>query len=183
MTSAPIFLVGYMACGKTTFGRALARRLGWTFIDLDFYIEQRFRMSISDIFAARGQDAFRRIEAAMLREVGEMQSVIVACGGGTPCFGDNMDYMNAQGTTVWLEASEERLALRLSRNRARRPLVAQKSDAEILDFIRAHLPGRIPFYSRAHLRFGADLLEDARQIQASVDSFIDRNPQFLAPDE
>jgi len=78
----PIFIIGMPASGKTTFGRALARRLGREFIDLDFCITQRFRASVAEIFARDGEEAFRRREAAMLREVGEMEDVVVACGGG-----------------------------------------------------------------------------------------------------
>ena len=130
-SETPVFIIGYMACGKTTFGRALARTMGRDFIDLDFYIEQRFRLSIRDIFAQRGEVEFRRMEAAMLREVGEFSNVVVACGGGTPCHAGNMDYMLGRGLTVWLQASEERTVARLMANNARRPLMAGKSEEEI----------------------------------------------------
>lgn len=96
----PIFIIGMPASGKTTFGRALARRLGREFIDLDFCITQRFRASVAEIFARDGEEAFRRREAAMLREVGEMEDVVVACGGGTPCFSSNMEYERARADGV-----------------------------------------------------------------------------------
>lgn len=111
--SLPIFLIGYMGCGKTTFGRALAKATGRDFIDLDFYISQRFRATIPEIFAAQGESGFRRMEGAMLREAGEFPGVVVACGGGTPCFGSNLDYMLGRGTVVWLQASRQRLLERL----------------------------------------------------------------------
>ena len=177
--ASPIFILGYMACGKTTFGRALARHLGREFIDLDFYVEQRYRSRITDIFAARGEAEFRRMEAAMLREVGEMEGVVVACGGGTPCFGTNMDYMLGRGATIWLRASEERTLERLLINRSRRPLLADKSDGEILEFIRSHMAPRIPHYSRAGIIFNSDRLEDRRQIAESIDLFISENPDLL----
>ena len=88
----PIFLVGFMGCGKSTLGRALAKELGWDFIDLDFYIEQRFRRTVPQLFAERGEEEFRRIESSMLREAGEFDDVVVSCGGGTPCHDDNMAY-------------------------------------------------------------------------------------------
>lgn len=125
---APIFIIGYMACGKTTFGKALAKAKGWEFIDLDFYIEQRFRMPITRIFAEKGEREFRRMESAMLREVGEFENVVVACGGGTPCFMGNMEYMNGRGLTVWLEATVERTVARLLVNNSRRPLMAARAN-------------------------------------------------------
>ncbi len=125
----PIFIIGMPASGKTTFGRALARRLGREFIDLDFCITQRFRASVAEIFARDGEEAFRRREAAMLREVGEMEDVVVACGGGTPCFSSNMEYMNGRGLTVCLTATPERLRERMLLGGDKRPLVKGKSEA------------------------------------------------------
>lgn len=173
---SPIFIIGYMACGKTTFGRALARATGREFIDLDFYIEQRFRRTVSRIFAEDGEDKFRRMETAMLREAGEFENVIVACGGGTPCFADNMDYMLSRGTTVFLEASVGRIVERLCANNSRRPLMAGKSREEIEETVRRGLSARMPQYARAHIRYNGDNLEDRRQISDSVATFL---KQFL----
>ena len=100
----PIFLIGYMGTGKSTLGRAVARLGDIRFIDLDHYIEGRFHRSVSQLFEERGEDGFRKVEQAMLHEVGEFEDVIIACGGGTPCFFDNMDYMNSRGLTILLEA-------------------------------------------------------------------------------
>lgn len=168
----PLFILGYMACGKTTFGRALARATGREFIDLDFYIEQRFHKSIPEIFAERGENEFRRMESAMLREVGEFENVIIACGGGTPCFNDNMDYMLGQGTTLFLEASEERIISRLLINSSRRPLMGGKKPDEIRQAVRDGLAERMPFYTRAHIRFSGEELEDRNQISLSVSNFL-----------
>lgn len=168
----PLFILGYMACGKTTFGRALARATGREFIDLDFYIEQRFHKSIPEIFAERGENEFRRMESAMLREVGEFENVIIACGGGTPCFNGNMDYMLGQGTTLFLEASEERIISRLLINSSRRPLMAGKKPDEIRRSVRDGLAERMPFYTRAHIRFSGEELEDRNQISLSVSNFL-----------
>ena len=91
-----IILIGYMGAGKTTVGKALAKELGIPFYDLDWYIESRMRKKVSQIFAEKGEEGFRKIEHNMLHEVAEFENVVISCGGGTPCFFDNMDYMNQQ---------------------------------------------------------------------------------------
>lgn len=169
----PIFLIGYMGSGKTTLGRALGRRLGLQFIDLDLYIESRYMRAISQLFAERGEDKFRSIEREMLHEVAEMEDVVVACGGGTPCYYDNIDYMNRCGTTVFLSASEDRLFARLSINRNKRPLIKDLDDKSLRIFIRENLALRMPHYSKASHRFCGDRLEDVMQISTSVEKFIE----------
>lgn len=171
-----IFLIGYMACGKTTFGRALARKLGMDFIDLDFYIEQRFRKSINEIFSEKGEEAFRRMETAMLREVGEFEDVVISCGGGTPCFNDNMDYMLERGDVVWLQASVERIVQRLVINNVRRPLMKGKSEEDMRLAVEEGLRNRQQHYSRANIHFGSDMLEDRRQIDNTIAEFIQKYP-------
>ena len=166
-----ILLTGYMGAGKTTLGRALADRLGITFIDLDNYIEERYRKSISQIFAEKGEDGFRDIERRMLHEVAEFEDVIISTGGGTPCFFDNIDYMNRQGTTVFLDVPVERLFIRLSIARKQRPLLKDKNDEELRAFIAEQLAKRLPYYSRAKYSFTADRLENKEQIEDSVKSF------------
>lgn len=167
-----LFIIGYMASGKTTFGRALARRTGMRHIDLDFYIEQRFHSTVREIFAQKGEAEFRRMESAMLREVGEMTDVIVSCGGGTPCFGDNLDYMNSRGLTVCLQASEGVIADRIIQAGSKRPLMANKSRDEILETLRGHMELRKPYYDRARLLISGDRLENRAQIAETVDNFI-----------
>ena len=166
-----IFLLGYMGAGKTTLGRALADSLNLQFIDLDCYIEQRFRKSISDIFAEKGEEGFRDIERRMLQETGEFENVIISTGGGTPCFFDNVEYMNRQGTTVFLEVPEERLFIRLSIARSKRPLIKEKNDEELRMFITEQLAKRREHYSKAKHTYKADRLEDKRQIEESVNEF------------
>lgn len=172
----PVFLTGYMASGKTTFGRALANRLGRQFIDLDFYIEQRFRMTVSDIFAHEGEEEFRRKEAAMLREVGEMYNVVVSCGGGTPCFHDNLGYMNGRGLTVNMAVSPECILRRLMLNNSRRPLMAGKSEEEMRSAIDKGLKARSRFYDAAKIQFGGEELESRHEIDRSVERFLSRFP-------
>lgn len=171
-----IILIGYMGAGKTTLGHALAKRLQLQFIDLDLYIEERYRKTIAQIFAEKGEEGFRLIEQRMLHEVAEFEDVIISTGGGTPCFFDNIDYMNSQGATVFLDVPVERLFIRLSIARNKRPLIKEKSDEELRTFIIEQLAKRTPYYSKATYTFVADKLEDRSQIDESVDKFIKEIP-------
>jgi shikimate kinase len=166
-----IFLTGYMGAGKTTLGRALAAEMGIPFIDLDHYIEKRHCKTIAQLFAEKGEEGFREIERRMLHEVGEFEDVIISTGGGTPCFFDNIEYMNAQGTTVYLDVPVERLHIRLGIARSKRPLIKDKNDEELMAFIIEQLAKRAPHYSKAQYRFKADRLEDTMQVKESVEAF------------
>ena len=166
-----IFLTGYMGSGKTTLGRALAADLNVQFIDLDHYIEQRYRKTIAQLFAENGEDGFRAIERRMLHEVGEFEDVIISTGGGTPCFFDNIEFMNAQGTTIYLDVPVERLFIRLCIARSKRPLIKDKDDEELRAFIIEQLEKRAPHYSKAQYSFRADRLEDKAQVKESVEAF------------
>lgn len=169
-----------MGCGKTTFGRALATATGLPFIDLDNFIENRFHASVKDIFAERGEEGFRIIEREMLHEVGEFQDTIISCGGGTPCFFDNMEYMNLHGTTLWLKASQECLFSRLTQKREKRPLLANHTDDEIRQIIQTQLESRAPFYSRAVISWQGDSLEDRRQIDTNISEFLASHPTLCS---
>ena len=165
-----IFLTGYMASGKTTLGKAFARACNLGFIDLDWYIEERMHMSVRDIFAERGEDGFRQLEKNMLHEVSEFENVVVACGGGTPCFFDNMDVMNSRGITVFLDAAQDVLFRRLKQAAANRPLVAGKSADELRQTISEGLERRMPFYSKAAIRLDGSRLESRKQIEETVET-------------
>lgn len=166
------FLIGYMGCGKTTLGRAVAKATGIRFIDLDDYIEEREGCTIKEIFATRGEEAFRAIEREALTEVSRMPETLVACGGGTPCFGDNMDRLNSCGLTVFLDAPHHSLLSRLKEGRARRPLIASLTDGELDTFITEQMEWRLPHYSRAALRFDSSRLESPGQVAESVRQFL-----------
>lgn len=165
-----IFLIGYMGAGKTTLGKAFARCMGLTFIDLDWYIEERFHKTVRQIFAERSEEGFRELEKRMLHEVADFEDVVIATGGGTPCFFDNVEYMNQKGETVFLDVSQEVLFRRLKVAKQQRPLLAQKNDEELKAFIADALGKRLPHYSKAKHVFRADELEDKQQIQQSVEA-------------
>ena len=166
------FLIGYMGSGKTTLGRAVAASTGISFVDLDDYIEEREGCSIRQIFATRGEEAFRAIEREALREVSRMPDTLVACGGGTPCFGDNMDLLNRSGLTVYLNAPHSSLLSRLKEGRAKRPLIASLSDEELDSFITEQMEWRQPHYMRAAMTFDSSRLETPEEVARSVDEFL-----------
>ena len=167
-----VFLIGYMGAGKSTMGRALAREMKLQFIDLDNFIEARQHKTIKDIFAQIGQDGFRQLERRALLEVADYEDVVIALGGGTPCFFDNMDVVNRAGQAVYLKPTEEVLHRRLILGKRKRPLIADKNDDEILQVIREQLQWREPYYLKANYIFEASQLESRAQIADSVKRLV-----------
>lgn len=165
-----IFLIGYMGAGKTTIGKALSHKLKIPFIDLDWYIEERFHKTVNEIFTEKGESAFREIERNMLHEVSEFENVIISTGGGTPCFFDNMEYMNSKGTTVYLDVHTEVLFRRLRVATQSRPVLKNKKDEELKEFIDKNINKRLVFYTQAHHTFKADKLDNRWQIEECVNS-------------
>ena len=163
-----IILIGYMGSGKTTVGRALSKETGMMFYDLDWYIESRMRKTVAQIFAEKGEEGFRKIEYNMLHEVAEFENVIISCGGGTPCFFDNMDYLNQQGDVVYLKCEPETLYKHLLMGKVERPLIKGKSPEELIAYITNHLAEREPFYSRAKHTLDVTVLDEYDKIQTSV---------------
>lgn len=163
-----ILIIGYMGAGKTTLGKVLAKELGLPFYDLDWYIESRMMKTVPQLFAERGEEGFRKVEHNMLHEVAEFEDVVISCGGGTPCFYDNMEYMNAQGDTVYLKASPEVLYAHLQMGKVERPLLKNKTREEMQAFIKEQLAEREKYYTKARHIFDVDLLDSYDKIQTSV---------------
>jgi shikimate kinase len=163
-----VFLMGFMGAGKTTFGNALAKELKVPFYDLDWFIERRYKKSISELFAESGEQSFRDIEKDMLHEVGEMDNVVIACGGSTPLFFDNMDYMLKKGQTLYLKVSNNILFKRLKEAKDTRPLIANKSDEELKEFILSEVERREKGYLRAEFIFSGDRLESETEIDETI---------------
>lgn len=168
-----VFLVGYMGTGKTSLGKIVAKKAGLTFIDLDHFIENRYHKSISQIFAEKGEDGFRNIEREALHEVAEFENVIIATGGGTPIFFDNIDFMNNSGKTVYLKTAPQILFNRLKIAKHNRPIIKDKDDNELMSFIIENLERRDPFYSKANMLFIADNLDTKDQIYNAADKLIE----------
>lgn len=163
-----IFLTGYMGAGKTTLGKAFAHQMNIPFIDLDWYIEERFHKTVGELFAERGETGFRQLERNVLHEVAEFENVVISTGGGAPCFFDNMEFMNRMGKTVFLNVHPDVLFRRLRVAKQQRPILQGKQDDELKAFIVQALEKRAPFYRQAQYVFNADELEDRRQMDTSV---------------
>ena len=168
-----IILIGYMGAGKTTVGRALSKAMGLPFYDLDWYIESRMHKTIPQIFAERGEEGFRLIERNMLHEVAEFENIIISCGGGTPCFFDNMEYMNGQGDVIYLKASPDVLYKHLLMGKTERPLLKNKTPEQLIAFIKEQLEIREPYYTKAKHVLDVSLMDNYEKIQISVTKILD----------
>lgn len=146
-----IYIIGFMGSGKTTAGKKLASRLKWQFIDLDREIELRAGKSINDIFSSEGEDHFRKIESKTLTEIKPALNAVISTGGGTPCYGKNMDFMISTGIVVYLRMTPFQLKNRLEREAATRPLIKDIGNDELLRFISDKLIEREKYYHRATL--------------------------------
>lgn len=144
-----IYLIGFMGSGKTTAGKALASRSGWSFIDLDKTIENHAGKSVPDIFFDHGEEYFRKVESEVLLNLKASENTVVATGGGTPCYNENMEYMINSGVTVYLQMTPEKLLKRLADSRAKRPLIRDLKNEELQSFIEEKLAEREKFYLRS----------------------------------
>lgn len=165
-----IIIIGYMGSGKTTVGHALSQELGLRFYDLDWYIETRMHRTVKQIFDEKGEEGFRKIEHNLLHEVAEFEDVIISCGGGTPCFFDNIDYINRQGETVYLKCTTDVLYKHLKMGKTVRPLLLNKTPDEVKTFIEAQLKQREPFYAKAKHIVDVSLMDNKEKIKTTVDA-------------
>ena len=147
-TASRIYLIGFMGSGKSHIGPLLASKLGYDFFDLDVEIENK-GMCISEIFKQKGEEYFRKTERDVLLETANLTKTVIACGGGTPCFFDNMEWMNKNGLTILLNPPLENIIERLRLDGNKRPLLSNKSEDEIQTYIIELLKTRIQFYHKA----------------------------------
>jgi shikimate kinase len=150
-----IFLIGFMGAGKSALGKGLAAELGLKFIDLDKEIEKHFSKDVAAIFATEGEDVFRDTESQKLAEVIEGDDFVLATGGGTPCFGDNMQQMKESGTTIYLKMSTDHLVQRLEPESDTRPLLGGKKGHELWTLVHELLQEREPDYLKADYKVKA----------------------------
>lgn len=170
MEGKKIFLTGFMGCGKSSHGKKLAKALGLSFIDLDNYIEKKEGMSIDEFFSKNGEDAFREKETLYLNQViARYANAVIALGGGTPCFNDNVKSILKNGTMVYIKMSPEALFNRIENAVIPRPLLKNKTPEESLEFIKALLKKRESYYNQAQITVnGIDLTTDKLKGALSV---------------
>ncbi|NYJ28263.1 shikimate kinase [Allomuricauda sp. ARW1Y1] len=168
-----IVLLGYMASGKSTVGRLLARQLGTSFVDLDDYIEQQQKKSIKDIFSEKGEIFFRKLEHQMLKEVLDSHTaVVLSTGGGTPCYANNMETILQQSdNSIYLNHSIPVLVERITKEKEYRPLVKNIPDNDLPEFVGKHLFERRPFYMQAEHRVDCDPLS-AEEVVAEIKKLL-----------
>ena len=159
--SGRIYIVGFMGAGKSTLGKKLANKSGFQFQDIDTLIEEREQKSINELFNLKGADYFRKTEREVLHSTNQSINSVFATGGGTPFFFDNMDWMNKNGTTIYIRHDEGMLFSRLRESKSNRPLIGSLSGEDLKKFIFDHLVQREVFYKKAKLTVeGKDLNVD-----------------------
>jgi shikimate kinase len=161
MAAEKIFLIGMMGSGKSYWAKKIAKWNKCVGYDLDDLIEMNEEKTIPEIFSEDGEDAFRKTEAKIIRWFKEKKKFVIATGGGTPCFHDNMNWMKKEGVVIWLDESIEVLVSRLTAQKAQRPLIANLDDNEIAKFIQEKLVERNPIYQQANYRLTSDEIKEA----------------------
>jgi len=154
-----VYLIGYMGSGKTTVSRKLASAMNMDVLDLDVLFEERFKIEIANFFNKYDESLFRKLESQLLKETTAYDNVIIATGGGTPCFYNNMEWMNQNGLTVYLRIHPNTALTRLLTSKKKRPLVMNKSESELLDFIKEHMRQRNIFYAQADVVIKGESLD------------------------
>jgi len=150
LSNERIYLVGFMGAGKTTFGKRLAGKLGYAFFDIDKRFEEKYKTTVDLFFKKYGEEVFRELEYELLQATFDMEKTVISTGGGTPCFFDSMQLINKNGTSIYLQMSPKALYSRLINAKKLRPLVAKKTDDDLLKFIEEKLAEREKFYKQAH---------------------------------
>lgn len=159
-----IFLTGFPGSGKSFLGKQAAALLDYDFVDSDQLIEQKLELSVRDIFDKHGEDYFRLREAELIRSLANKNKTIVAVGGGLPCFHENMQWMAANGFTIYLEASAAFLFHRLMKEKNTRPLIEKLTDVELMIYITETLASRRSFYEMAEAKTNAETFTPAKLV-------------------
>lgn len=175
LLSKPLFLVGYMGCGKSTLARKLGRRLSLAFADTDTLVEQREGASVADIFYYEGEESFRVAERAVLDEAIAGGVGVISTGGGLPSWHDNMEHLNTVGMTIYLRRPAEQIARRMSPyGRQKRPRLRGLSDEELLGFMQRDMAEREQFYSRAQLTIDCTSVTDEELVERILEYLKDK---------
>ncbi|MBE7691008.1 shikimate kinase [Tenacibaculum piscium] len=169
-----IILLGYMGCGKSTIGRLIASKKNFSFIDLDNYIEEKENKTVAEIFETKGEIYFRKKEDLYLKEILNLkQEIVLALGGGTPCYGNNMEYILNDKTakTVYLKTSINTIVARLINEKSQRPLVARLKQEELHEFVAKHLFERSYFYNQSEYKITVDN-KNVHEIVAELNKIV-----------
>jgi shikimate kinase len=153
-----VYIIGYMTVGKSTVGKKIANKLGFDFVDLDLIIEEELKFSIREIFEKKGEAFFRATESKTLIETKKYNNTVISCGGGTPCFNNNIDWMLKNGIVVYLHLPIAILLSRLWRHKANRPLISNMTKEQMETFVINQLTERAFYYEKAHYQF--DIMRD-----------------------
>lgn len=145
-----IYLIGYMGSGKSSNGKKIANKLGFDFYDLDEIFETKYQLSINDFFDKYGENLFRKLESEILESTLEFDNCVISTGGGTACFNNNINFMNQNGVSIYLELSPKSLYMRLITSKKKRPLILNYHKDELLIEIEKQLKQREPFYKQSH---------------------------------
>ena len=148
-----------MGSGKSSALKQLGKLLSWETYDLDNLFEERYKISVQDFFHKYDEIAFRKLESQLLKETRKYENVVIATGGGTPCFYDNMEWMNANGTTIFIKVAPMTAAHRLMNSKKKRPLIEGKNEQEIIEFVSKHYAERMPFYEKAQITVKGENLD------------------------
>lgn len=168
-----LYLTGYMASGKSTLGRKIAKRTELPFFDTDKMIEEAEGASCADIITFAGEEYFRQAERRALEQTAEVEDAIISTGGGLPIWGDNQAWIAEHGVSVYLKREPEQILSRLSEHgRQKRPKFRGKSDEELLQFMHEHLAEREPIYLKAEIVFDCSAISD--------DEIVDKLAELLS---
>lgn len=172
-----VFFVGLMGSGKSYWGKLLAKKNNWNYIDLDNAIEQQEKMTIGEIFKKNGEAYFRNIETTILQQLLKNttdiipKNTIIATGGGTACHNNNIDWMNRNGVTIWLNENIEKIEYRVYHNKQKRPLLNTILDKDLLDYLDLLLQSRKIFYAQSQYCINSDGINE-NNIQSIIDKYV-----------
>lgn len=166
-----IVLLGYMFTGKTTMGKSLAKRLNYDFFDTDTEIERTYHYTVEDIFKKFGEQVFRNMEKKALGTLLKKDNVVIACGGGLPCFFDNMQEIKDNAISIYLKMDTGQIMSRYQKSKARRPLLMNKTEDEVREYIQESLEERQQYYTQADMVVNAFDLTPQR-LETELENFL-----------
>ena len=170
-----IFLIGYMGSGKSSVGKCLSEKLKMNFIDFDEHIEKKYGKTIVEIFGTEGEKEFRKLEHRYLKTFLKKNNIIISLGGGTPCYHNNMELINENGISVYLEVSVDTLVKRLTKEKNKRPLICNLNDSDFNFFVEDNLKKRLSVYRKAHISINAESFSKKQLVELIIQSTVKVN--------